>query len=1212
MARTWTSAQLDAMNTRGKTLLVSAAAGSGKTATLTERIIRRITDKNDPADISRMLIVTFTRAAAAELRSRIFSALGDALAADPSNRHLSSQLMKIGSAKICTIDAFYLDVLRANFSLLGIPAGFRLADDSEYSVLAQRAMEDSIDEMYETDADFPVFTECFSTVRASSKIGEIFLELYDHLTSLPEGLEFISSCAKRTEAEASLDFFASAYGTTLRKNTIDVCEHYRTIFTSALDYMQTDEPMQKAYEKSFLYDLEYCNMLHAALCDESNGYSQTKALLEAYAPVSLGSLSAKNKTDASEQYKQSRTSFSTKIKALRSKTFAKSPEIIQKAMLDTSRHLFTLYRLLLCFERKITEEKSRRSLMTFSDVRRHTLTLLVNNDGTPTELAKTYAEQYSDIYIDEYQDVDRVQDSIFCSIARAGNRFMVGDIKQSIYGFRGAEPMLFSSYRKNFPSLNSDAGKLSDSATIFMSNNFRCDENVIAFTNKVCSTIFSACAESIGYTPSDDLEFSKSIPYPEYRSSKVKIALISPRDTLEAEDDDIETDSAARKEWEAKYIAREISRLIREEKKADGSPILPGDIAVLFRTKSMSSFLANALQEEGILYLETDGERYFEDPDVLMMLCILNAIDNPERDIYLAGALRSPLFDFDMDEVVRIRKSTPKNLSLYGALQSYSKSFKDALGQKCLDFISELERWQDQASSLPVDRFLRMMFDSERFVSSGLISQTDNSGDGGNLLMLYEYARKFENGSFKGLYQFVEYINSVINNGGKLSSDNKGASDDRVSLMTIHKSKGLEFPICFICNTSSSARSRDSKNSLVYESSSGIALKIADGSGFARINTPMRDAILTKISDKQMEEEMRVLYVALTRARERLYLTAAISQDPERLLNKARANAEFLDRYTIMNKCSSYLDWVLLSMQGKEHSTFELDIVSVDSLESYTQQAFEAEQEPAYVDNELVEKLRSDFAFSYPYSELSRVPSKLSVSRLYPDILDEADDSFDPFADIERQTKIPDFFSETQGKSTAAERGTTTHLFLQFCDFERLFKTSVEEELSRLEEHGFLPPNARELIYVKELEAFRSSDLLKNILSSVEVIREQRFNVELSVDGFSSDADMLQKMRGEHLAVQGVIDLVLIDNEGNISLYDYKTDRLTKEELFDRALAQKRLEENHSSQLSYYAKAIELLFGKKCSRICIYSTHAASLFDIDVGSVFNTDVSVLD
>ncbi len=1198
MGKNWTEAQKAAMDTRNKTLLVSAAAGSGKTATLTERIIRRITDKEAPADISKMLIVTFTRAAAAELRSRIFSALGDALAEDPANSHLASQIMKIGSARICTIDAFYLDIIRANFSTLGISAGFRLADDSEYALIARRTMEESIEFMYESDPEFPVFTECFGTVRSSVNIADVFLDLYSSLVSLPEGIEYVRECAQRAYDEAELDFFATSYGKNLRITTKDFCKHYLDIFKAAVIYMQSDEPMQGAYEKSFLYDLEYCQKLYDALCDEKYGYVQTKQLIHSYTPVSLGRLASQNKSDISEQYKNMRADFSKKVKSLAAKAFSKSPEIILRAMRDTSRYLFTLYDLLTKFEATVNDEKSRRSIMTFSDVRRATLKLLVNSDGSPTEIARAYSEQFSDIYIDEYQDVDRVQDLIFSSIARSDNRFMVGDIKQSIYGFRGAEPMLFASYRQSFPPLGSDASSSSDVATVFMSDNFRCDKNVIDFTNQVCSTIFSACSESIGYTREDDLGFSKAIPYEGYVSPKVKVALITAPEENDA--DGIDVDSNARKAWEAEYIAEEISRLIREEKKADGSPIRPADIAVLFRTKSMSSILAAALDARGIPYSESDGERYFENSDVLMMLCILNTIDNPERDIYLAGALSSPIFNFNIEELIMLRKNAEKSYSLFGALELYSEKFDDALAKKCKDFIIDLRCWQNEAASLSVDRFLRMLFESERFVVSGVVSQTDSRGDGGNLLILYEYARKFENGSFKGLYQFVEYINSVIRDGGKLLSENKISSDNRVSLMTIHKSKGLEFPVCFICNTSASARSQDTKNSLVYEYSAGMAIKVADGSGFARINTPMRDAVIARISDKQMEEEMRVLYVALTRARERLYLTATSSSDETKLIQKAKANSLFTDRYTVMNACTSYFDWVLLALQGKSHESYDLDIIPCDRLRLAQNSSALYSREEKNIDTDLVEKLKNEFSFKYKYSPLSRVPSKLSVSRLYPDILDENDNSLELFTEIDKKAKIPDFFSGIKSSAGAAERGTATHLFLQFCDFERACKFGVNEELARLEEKKFLPSDARSLIYMDELEAFMEGQLIREILDADRIIREQRFNVELPADKFSSDDELISKIAGEHLAVQGVIDLIIVDKSGNISLFDYKTDRLTHNELADDALASRKMNKRHATQLSYYAQAVELLFGKPCSRVCVYSTHSAKLYDIDV------------
>ena len=1202
MGRKWTDAQLLAMNTTDRTLLVSAAAGSGKTATLTERIIRRVTDTSDPADISKMLIVTFTRSAASDLKAKIFAALGDALAKDPENSHLAAQLMKIGSAKICTIDSFYLEVVRSNFSTLGLSPSFRIVDQSEYDLLAKRIMCDCIDELYEKNDKFPTFAECFGSLRSSSHIYEIFLSLYSDLSSLPSGIEYVKECASRTEAEAELDFFATAYGDIQRRNAYDFFEHYCRVFDEALAYMATDEPMQKAYGASFAYDLGYCRQLKDAVLDEKNGYNETKALLDGYSPISLGRLSSKNASETSVSFKNLRSAFTKKIAALTRKSFSKSAEDIIRAMRDTAENLFILYDLLSLFEARITEEKNRLSLMTFSDVSRATMKLLVAPDGNPTDIARQYAEQFSDIYIDEYQDVDMVQDLIFRSISKPHNRFMVGDIKQSIYSFRGAEPKLFANYRRSFSPMDEDSDSDPVPSTIFMSNNFRCDENVIDFTNHVCSTIFAACADSIGYTTKDDLVFSKqydtldeSYPFP-----KVKITVVTP---MESDDEsDREKDELSGGEREAEYIASEISRLISSEKKSNGEPILPGDIAVLFRSKRISPVISAALQRRGILAAEADGEKYFEDPDVLMMLCILNCIDNPQRDVYLAGALRSPIFNFTMDDLISIRCSAENSASLYLALKGYALNESNELALKCQDFINTLEIWQSDAASLAVDRFIRTLYESERFIASGLVSQTNGQGEGGNLLVLYEYARSFENGSFKGLYQFIEYINSVIEEGGTLPSDTRGSSPDRVSLMTIHKSKGLEFPVCFVVNTRSALCSNESRESLVFEHATGIALKIADGSGLARINTPMREAILASSYNKQKEEEMRVLYVSLTRARERLYLTASASaKNADTALANAKSNAEFIDRYAIMSNCTSYLDWVLLAISKAPTDSCELEILPYDKIGRSASHALSDKVETVAADTALTERLVEEFAFKYKYSALRNVPSKLSVSKLYPDILDENDTSAKLETSEEKAMQkavVPEFFSGVGAKATSAERGTATHLFLQFCDFRRAYEQGAIAELSRLLEQKFLPRGASELIYTDELEAFTKSELMELILKSSKVIREQRFNVELSLDGFNVSDELRELMGDDKLAVQGVIDLITVNADGSISLFDYKTDRLSKAELSDYALAEKRMNDTHGRQLSYYVKAVELLFDKKCSRVCVYSTHSARLYDI--------------
>ena len=1197
MERKWTDAQLLAMDTTDKTLLVSAAAGSGKTATLTERIIRRVTDTEKPADVSKMLIVTYTRTAAAELRSRIFAALGEALAKDPKNTHLSSQLMKVGSANICTIDSFYLNVVKANFSSLGLSSSFRIIDKSEYEILSKRVMQDCVDSLYESCPDFARFTECFSSIRLSEKLITVFLKLYSDLLSFPDGIEYVKKCAERTEAEASLDFFKTSYGDIQRKNALDIFEHYHGILKSALEYMDTDEYMSRAYREAFEYDFNYCTLLREAVLDENNAYNKTKALLESYSAISLGSLKAPHATEISACYRDMRGSFKAKLSKLCAKSFSKSQDTITKAMLDTASNLYILYDLLSLFEKSITEEKNRLSVLTFKDVSRATMNILVSPDGSPTDVAKQYAEQFTDIYIDEYQDVDMVQDLIFRSISKENNRFMVGDIKQSIYSFRGAEPRLFSDYRREFPPIESDEAKASQSATIFMSDNFRCDSNVIKFTNDVCSVIFSVCADSIGYTKKDDLVFSKDNGIKDYVSPRVQIALITPPEN--AEESDAEAEELKGAEREAEYIASEIARLTSGELKADGTPIRPGDIAVLFRAKKISPIIADALRKRGIMSVEADGARYFEDPDVLMMLCILNCVDNPQRDIYLAGALRSPIFNFTMDELILIRKLSDESLSLYGALENYAEQLDDKLSAKIRDFISTLDEWQRAAASLAVDRFIRMLYESDRFIASGLVSQTNSKGEGGNLLMLYEYARTFENGSFKGLYQFIEYINSVIENGGTISPDEIGSFPDKVSLMSIHKSKGLEFPVCFVANSKASVRSRENKDSLVFEYPSGIAMKISAGDGLARVNTPMREAILEVASNKKMEEEMRVLYVALTRARERLYLTASAGKKLDPFFSKAKSNAAFPDRYTVMQECSSYLDWVFLALEGKDDSAYEVSIIPLDQIDmGIGRKRAELEVVNVSEDTALTERLKKEFAFKYKYGALTRVPSKLSVSRLYPDVLDETDTAVTLFDENIKKAEIPEFFSGKAKKATASERGTATHLFLQFCDFERARENGIEEELSRLLEKKFLPKNASELVYIDELKAFMQSELAKLIFSSKRIIREQRFNVELSADGFTSDKQLLELIGEDKLAVQGVIDLITVNADESISLFDYKTDRLTNAELSDPVLAARKMNDAHGLQLSYYIKAVELLFGRKCSRVCVYSTHAARLFEI--------------
>ncbi len=1206
MAKVWTPAQSAAINIHHKTLLVSAAAGSGKTATLTERIIRSITDPQHPADISKMLIVTFTRAAAEELKSRIFTAISEALANDPSNRHLNGQLIKLGSANICTIDSFCLNLLRANFSTLGLPATFRIADETELALLSQSVMEETIEFFYETENCFPAFTECFTGTRNTDHLASILIGLERKSNAIPQGIEFFRTNAEemKRNADEEIDFFSTTYGKILRDHAIETVTHALTIFESACEYASQNPDVTDKLFKPYDYDRTFCEALLGALNDPTDAYALSRAKLQSYDPLRLNSPKKEYITEEVEKFKNLRKSLKEELSDLYKDFFFQSRETILRAMKDTAEYTHLLYRVLLEYQTRLTNQKRIRQILDFNDIRRYTFTLLVDKDGHPTPTAKQYAKEFSDIYIDEYQDVDLVQDQIFAALATPTNRFMVGDIKQSIYVFRGAEPKVFSKYRSAFPDYESSKAQNSDTATIFMSENFRCDEPIIDFTNLICGRIFSACSQSIDYQKKDELIYSKGSFDPRENAPSVEVAIISTspskeNDTEEGSEKEVSEETPTAKELEAAYIAEEIERLISYEKKGDGTPIQAGDIAVLFRYRTMSPYVAKALEKRGILCSESDNGRYFENPDVLILLCLLNTVDNPHRDIFLTGTLRSPLFGFDMNEITEIRSAASSTYSLYDALLCRAKG-TDELAEKCRRFEADLDALRRDARSMPVDRFLRTLFESDRMIASGLLCDISAGEGQGNLLRLYDYARTFEAGSFKGLYNFIEFINTLIEEEKTMKIPSKGTSPDRVNLMTMHSSKGLEFPVCFVCGTAGKFIKKDQSESFLFEYPSGVAMKISDSTGLAHINTPMREALVVQNDVRQNEEEMRILYVAFTRARERLYVTASTSSTQEQLMKKADSKIEFCDRHTIL-RCNSYLDWILLAFADPKSdlSCVKLSFIDPERLsyrENESQQS-SVNEDDTQPNAELLAKLQKDFAFRYPYRDLQRIPAKLSVSRLSPNVLDENDDSMDLFA--EQKTPIPDFFiSDRPSRVSSAQRGTATHVFLQFCDFSYAERHGVKEEIARLVEKQFLPQNFAEILYSEELESFLQSDLFQEIKHADRMIREQRFNLFLSPDAFTQDKDFRQKLQDEKLAVQGVIDLILIDRDGNVSLFDYKTDRLTKEERSDETLAQTTLQNRHGLQLSYYAHAIAKLFGRPCKKVCVYSTHAGKLFDI--------------
>ena len=1190
----WTNAQKKAIEVRDKTLLISAAAGSGKTTVLIERIIRSLTDPDSRLDISRMLIVTFTRAAAAELKQRISKAISDELSKRPNDRRLFKQLSSLGSAHISTIDSFYGDVVRKNANALGIPSNLRITDDTEMIKLRRRIMDEVIDLGYsgELSVSASKFAECadsLSDMRNDSKLYEVFFDLYEKLLSHPRGIEFLSDVAEAYDKVVSGDFFSSSYGQVVADYVRCELEFFIRALNSALDYFSGYDTGIKA---AFIDDRDFClNALE--LLNESN-YERLRELWSTYTPTRLKSPKGDDKTEEAEYFCELRGTIKDRIRKKLGPTYfgaGCSPNELESYAKASAERCRVLYAVLSRFNKIYGEEKLDLGVAEFSDIKLWAYKLLVNNDTTPTELAMSIADGFDAVYIDEYQDVDEVQDLIFRAVSKPRTRFMVGDVKQSIYRFRGAEPTLFMNYRSSFAPVDNGSDSLpgEDDCTIFMSENFRCDKTIIDFANEICSYLFKTGSKSISYKDEDDLHFSKSVSS-DRKFDKVRIALLDRKNT------ECELENA-----EATYIASEINRLIKEEKKADGSPIEAKDIAVLSRGYPFCLEVGHALDKYGIKHSASAASGIFDDPEVSLAISLLNVIDNPMRDVYLAAVMLSPIFNFSADEIIAIRKTAESNAcAFFDTVSEFSKG-DCSTAEKCRSMIDTIADLRNSARSLSADKVLRLIYTRFAFLTRA----NEVSGSNDALITLYENARTYEGDSFKGLYGYLKYLHEIIDNGFTLG---KGSSDapDGVQLMTMHKSKGLEFPVCFVSGCAKPFNRDDAKDMLLYSSKLGVATDLSEETGFGCIKTPYRKALSRFILNESAEEEMRVLYVALTRGRERLYVTADPRYGVEREFSIAKTAKLYGERASILD-AGDYISWILTALYGSsiEENTFELSVIPYDDIDYLPENAIKQEEnaENEEIDESISELIKKNLDYEYPYLHIANLPAKLSVSKLTPSVLDRTEDKIEEEAesiDIKLPSVITPSFMGEEKKASAAERGIATHTFLQFCDFSNAEKNGVEAELARLVSFGFMDKRQSELVNKKQINAFFKSEFYKELSKAKKIYREQRFNILLSAKDFTEDEEYARLIENEKLLVQGVIDIFFECEDGHIVLCDYKTDYLTPEEINDKSLARAKLSAAHSRQLSYYSAALSEILGRRPDKVVIYSLPLSDSVEIDI------------
>ncbi len=1208
----WTPEQQKAIDTRDRTLLVSAAAGSGKTATLTERIIRSILDEENPMDIGRMLIATYTNAAVDELRERIGKAIKKAALENPENSRLEEQLLKLKDAKILTITAFCNTILRSSAESIGLAPNYRIAEPAEAKILSSAVLEALINAAYENEIpdvcsaeDFIAVADCISNIKHSEGLSEAIAFIFEKLTYSERGIDTLAVLIEEYNPEAFTSVEKTKMGAYIIGELKWALTAYRDAYkkTIATAGAETLDVKNLPKAESDLYFIE--RVISA------DSYEK---ILDALNGASFESLSRSTKAEPTEFYgafKFLRSNLTDDIKKFKSELFFYSAEEWRNLYIKLYKLLNTLYKFLKKYDEVFSEEKRVRAICEFSDVERFAYDALYNPDGSITDLARELSDKFDAVYVDEYQDVNALQGRIFAAIAKENNRFMVGDIKQSIYGFRSACPEIFLEMKNRFPLIESEGDY--PAASIFMSNNFRCDQMVIDFVNGVFDTFFGLFGENIGYVTDDKLKFSKI-----YAEGDTPVGVVpeihiiekpsrSDNDTAQDVADAIINEEKGKNALEAEHIAKKIASLLENGRLASGKPIEPSDVAVLMRSVKgeLAEELTAALKRHGIPSSINETGDLFVCEEVLLALSFLYSIDNPRKDIYLSSIMLSPLFGFTADEILKIRKSSASE-TLWEALGDYVRENPDYARGRA--FISAILKYRRFAEGERADTLI-----SEIYRESGLMALASKNGSRDNLILLHSYARKFEGTEFKGLYSFISYINEIIERGETFPAAGEADESNAVRIMTVHKSKGLEFPVTILAGASSASKDRGGK--IFFHETFGIAIKTRDASGLAIIDNPVAHAISRYIKAIEFDEELRVLYVALTRAREQLYVYASSPKtNVDDYVEYIERTRDILNPY-FASKAKSFLDVIMLGKScGK---------VFIDGNESETCEKAELISSTTEEETSTAPRLTEDdyyarFSFKYEKAHLEKLPKKVSVSKLSPAMLDIDENALDldeiravnTFLGIEEAGDateselnssppiLPAFITgATEGES--AKRGIATHKVMQFCDFAKL-EENPEAELQRLVAKEFLSKEDGERVRTNELKAFVRSKLFAKIKGAKNLHRELRFNVFLNARDFTNDPEKKSLLEDEKILVQGVIDCLIENENGELHLIDYKTDRLTREELSDTVLGEERLKNAHTLQLSYYKKAVEIMFGKSPKKVGIYSLHLGKEIELDV------------
>ena len=914
----WTNEQLQAIQEKDSNILVAAAAGSGKTAVLVERIIHKIIDEQ--MDIDKILVVTFTNAAASEMRERILEAIYKKLEENPENVHLQRQIILLNKASICTIHSFCLDVIHNHFYEIDLPSNFKIADTAEIDLLKQEVLDDLFEQKYtENDKDFIELLENYTNYRGDEALQELVLKIYKFIQSSPFPLKWLQEKLELLKIEDK-DISQTIWGKLIIQAVEDDIQESIMQLETVKSKMALYPEMTKFYQK-------ICEDL-IILKDLQNYNSWDELYIKLLNfNFSKWPVDKKVTNDLKEDSKEIRDKVKKHIKEKTAKLLSCSQEQAVKDLKIITPILEKLANLVTEFTKNFAEKKKEKNCIDFNDIEHFALKILLDENNNPTEVAKKYKEKFEEIAIDEYQDSNLVQEAILTSISKGNNIFMVGDVKQSIYKFRQARPELF--LQKYDEYKNKEEKTQEDNLKIQLFRNFRSRQNILNITNLVFESIMSKELGDINYNENEYLNYGANYPEPEEIKNYAGIAELDIIDlkedesitAFEGEEDEEEQEKVEDDVLEAKFVANKIQELLNSDymvfdKKQGYRKIRPKDIVILLRaTSNLSPIYEKELSDlELPVFSDTSGT-YLDTVEIQTILSVLKIIDNPLQDIPLVVVLRSSICNFTDNDLITIRL-TDRNCNFYEALIKTRIICDGDLKDKIESFLEKLEKWKSISQYMPLDEFIWQIYlDTGYYQYVGLLP--NGAMRQANLKTLFEKAKQYEKASFKGLFNFIQFIDKLKKQNGDLASAKLiGENEDVIRIMSIHKSKGLEFPVVFLCNSHKKFNMQDLNDNILLHQDIGFGPTIMDATRKIKYSSIAKDAIKLKMKQETLSEEQRILYVALTRAKEKLYITGRSKdftkyvQDKNKVLEMYESENIKLDA-KLMKKANSYLDWIM-------------------------------------------------------------------------------------------------------------------------------------------------------------------------------------------------------------------------------------------------------------------------------------------------------------